>query len=105
MIAPAFAGDRPRPPALGFACGPGQPPGTSSMRVVLAGGSGLIGRHLVRKLIARGDRPVILTRQADKARLSPSLRGAEVIQGDPTVSGGWETAVDGCDAAINLVGH
>jgi len=75
------------------------------MRVFLTGGTGLIGRRLVQKLIERGDRPVVLSRQADKARLNPALKGAEVVQGDPTVSGGWETAVDGSDAVINLVGH
>ncbi len=48
---------------------------------------------------------MILSRNADRARLSPSLRGAEIVQGDPGMSGSWESAVDGCDAAINLVGH
>lgn len=75
------------------------------MRVFLTGGTGLIGRLLTRSLIARGDTPVILSRSADKARLKPALKGAEIIQGDPMVTGAWESAVDGCDAAINLVGH
>ncbi|MDB5350467.1 MAG: hypothetical protein JWN86_1714 [Planctomycetota bacterium] len=75
------------------------------MRVFLTGGTGLIGRRLSRFLIARGDTPVILSRQADKARLNPALRGAEIVQGDPGTHGSWESAVDGCDAAINLVGH
>lgn len=75
------------------------------MRVFFTGGTGLIGRHLSRTLIARGDTPVILSRTADKARLNPALKGAEVVQGDPGVSGPWEAAVEGCDAAINLVGH
>ncbi len=75
------------------------------MRVFLTGGTGLIGRGIVRTLIGRGDTPVILSRQADKARLSPSLKGAEIVQGDPSIAGPWESAVDGCDAAINLVGH
>lgn len=75
------------------------------MRVFLTGGTGLIGRRLVQKLIERGDTPVILSRSADIARRSPSLRGIQVIQGDPGHSGAWETAVDGCDAVINLVGQ
>ena len=75
------------------------------MRVFLTGGTGLIGRGIVRTLIGRGDVPVILSRQADKARLNPSLKGAEIVQGDPSIAGPWESAVDGCDAAINLVGH
>ena len=79
--------------------------GVSCMRVFLTGGTGLIGRGIVRTLIARGDTPVILSRAADKARMNPSLRGAEIVQGDPMIAGAWESAVDGCDAAINLVGH
>ncbi len=79
--------------------------GTFPMRVFLTGGTGLIGRQLVRSLIDRGDQPVILTRHADKARLKPSLKGAEIVQGDPNVNGNWDRAVDGCDAVINLAGH
>jgi uncharacterized protein (TIGR01777 family) len=75
------------------------------MRVFVTGGTGLIGRRLVRRLAERGDHPVVLSRQADKARLNPALRGIEVLQGDPMVPGGWEAAVDGCDAIVNLAGH
>ncbi len=75
------------------------------MRVFLTGGTGLIGRGITRTLIARGDTPVILSRAADKARMNESLRGAEIVQGDPMMPGAWESAVDGCEAAINLVGH
>ena len=75
------------------------------MRVFITGGTGLIGRHLVKRLVERGDHPVILSRQADKARRNPAMRGIEVVQGDPTVPGGWDAAVDGCDAVVNLVGH
>jgi len=80
-------------------------PGTIAMRVFLTGGTGLIGRELTKRLGDRGDQPVILSRQADKVRRDPGLRGVQVIQGDPTAPGGWDSAVDGCDAAINLAGH
>jgi uncharacterized protein (TIGR01777 family) len=75
------------------------------MRVFVTGGTGLIGRHIVRKLLERGDEPVILTRQADLVRRNPSMRAVRVIQGDPSVSGAWDGALDGCDAVVNLVGH
>ncbi|HEX8201932.1 MAG TPA: NAD-dependent epimerase/dehydratase family protein, partial [Isosphaeraceae bacterium] len=75
------------------------------MRVFLTGGTGLIGRRLVRRLVERGDRPVILSRQADRARLDPALAGGELVQGDPTAPGPWDRALDGCDAVVNLVGH
>lgn len=75
------------------------------MRVFLTGGTGLIGRRIVERLIARGDEPLILSRKADEARRNPALRPLRVIQGDPTVAGAWEEAIDGCDAVINLAGH
>jgi uncharacterized protein (TIGR01777 family) len=75
------------------------------MRVFLTGGTGLIGRRLVRRLVERGDRPVILSRQADRARINPALAGSELVQGDPTVPGPWDRALDGCEAVVNLVGH
>ena len=65
------------------------------MRVFITGGTGLIGRHLVRRLAERGDQPVILSRHADQVRRDPSMRVREIVQGDPTTSGAWQSAVDG----------
>ena len=75
------------------------------MRVFLAGGTGVIGQAIARKLIARGDQVVILSRRADEVRNLPALAGAELVQGDPMVPDDWESAIDGCDAVINLIGQ
>jgi uncharacterized protein (TIGR01777 family) len=75
------------------------------MRVFITGGSGLVGRHLIDKLIERGDQPVLLSRRSDEIRRDPAMRGRTVIQGDPTTPGRWESALDGCDAVVNLAGH
>ena len=75
------------------------------MKVFVTGGSGLIGRGIVQRLVARGDQPVILSRRADEIRRARNMRGIEVIQGDPTIAGAWEIGLDGCDAVINLAGH
>jgi uncharacterized protein len=75
------------------------------MRVFITGGTGLIGRGLVQRLLERGDQPVVLSRQADVVRRRPEMRSVTVLQGDPAVSGAWDTAVDGCDAVVNLAGH
>ena len=75
------------------------------MKVLLTGGSGLIGRQIIERLMARGDQPVVLSRRADEIRRARSMRGVEVIQGDPTVAGAWELGLEGCDAVINLAGH
>src|SRR5258705_7086681 len=89
----------------GVGQGPNAARGRSAMRVFITGGSGLIGRHLVRKLVERGDRPLILSRRSDEIRRNPALRGLSVIQGDPATSGDWESSLDGCDAVVNLAGH
>lgn len=75
------------------------------MRVFLTGGTGSIGRNLVRRLAERGDQPVILSRRADHVRRDPAMRVFTVVQGDPTEPGPWQSEVDGCDAVINLAGH
>jgi len=75
------------------------------MRVFMMGGTGLIGRHLARRLVERGDQAVILTRRADAVRRDPAMRSFQFVPGDPTVRGSWESAINGCDAVINLVGH
>ncbi len=75
------------------------------MRVFITGGTGLIGRHIVGRLLERGDQPVILTRRADEVRRKPEMRQARMVQGNPMETGAWEEEIDGCDAVINLVGH
>jgi len=75
------------------------------MRVFITGGSGLIGRHLARKLLNSGHQPVILSRHSDKVRRKPEFREFQVVQGDPSTEGRWQDEIDGCDAVVNLAGH
>ncbi|GIW86986.1 MAG: epimerase [Isosphaeraceae bacterium] len=75
------------------------------MRVFVTGGTGLIGRRLVRRLAERGDTPVVLTRRPAQARRHEELRGVELIEGDPMVAGSWQEHVHGCDAVIHLAGE
>ncbi len=75
------------------------------MRVLITGGSGLIGRGLARALRDRGDQPVILSRNADAVRRQREMRPFQIIAGDPAAPGRWHEEVDGCDAVVNLAGH
>ncbi len=75
------------------------------MKVVLAGGSGLLGRHLVTALVAERHFPVVLSRDpACAARRLP--RGALVRRWDP---GGdpiaWAGELGGADVVVNLAGE
>jgi uncharacterized protein (TIGR01777 family) len=74
------------------------------MRVFITGGTGLVGRRLVKQLVGRGDEVVLLTRRPNVAQ---ELFGAtcKAVQGDPMQLGEWMKAVDDCDAVVNLAGE
>ena len=74
------------------------------MKVVVAGGSGLIGRTLVTALLADGAAVTVLTRDpAAASRRLPSGARAVAWDGrDP--HGSWAAELGGADAVINLAG-
>ena len=74
------------------------------MRAFVTGGTGLVGRRLVKQLRQRGDQAVILSRRAAHARELFGV-GVEVVEGDPMRSGDWMDAVGDCDAVIHLAGE
>ncbi|MBY0232870.1 MAG: TIGR01777 family oxidoreductase [Gemmataceae bacterium] len=73
------------------------------MRVFITGGTGLVGKRLCQKLIERGDRPVVLTRSAEKAKMIGGE--AEAVVGDPIIAGPWMDAVAGYDGVVSLAGE
>lgn len=68
-------------------------------RIVLPGGSGYLGGHLARRLVARGDDVVVLTR--GPARL---VDGVRHVSWDGRTVGAWASEVDGADAVVHLAG-
>ena len=76
------------------------------MKVVLAGGSGFLGRALTRALADRGHDVVILSRQPGP----PSSRVRYVVWRPDTTKSitqplqVWPREVDGADAIVNLAG-
>jgi uncharacterized protein (TIGR01777 family) len=68
------------------------------MRTAIVGATGLIGRRLIRQLVARGDDVVALVRGGK------NVEGARVIAWDPTAGPVPPGAFDGCDAVVNLAG-
>lgn len=72
-----------------------------SGHVVIAGGSGFLGRSLARHLIeAHGCRVTLLSRN------EPREDGPWAFQGwDARTSGDWTRVLDGADALVNLVGR
>jgi uncharacterized protein len=73
------------------------------MKVVLAGGSGLIGRAISDALLAAGHQPVVLTR--DPHRTSGRRAGIRAVAWDPPESGEWAAELADAGAVINLAGE
>jgi uncharacterized protein len=74
------------------------------MRVFVAGGTGLIGTQLIRRLLERQDSVVLLTRRPSTAK-ERFGEACKTVEGDPMQAGGWMDAIAECDAVINLVGE
>ena len=77
-----------------------------AMTVVVFGGSGFIGRHLVAQLAAEGVRVLVPTRRRESAMSLTSLPGVDVVEinvgrASPEA---LQALLLGADAAINLVG-
>jgi uncharacterized protein len=73
------------------------------MKVLIAGGSGLIGREFVKQLLEAGDHPLVLTRQpAGTLELPP---GVTAIQWDGKSAQGWGDVINTVDAVVNLAGE
>ncbi len=72
----------------------------SKPHVVLAGGSGFLGRSLAHELAKHGYRSTILTRGSD-------AQGEMVryVRWDAKSVGSWISALDGASAIVNLVGR
>ncbi|HEY2124681.1 MAG TPA: NAD-dependent epimerase/dehydratase family protein, partial [Chthoniobacterales bacterium] len=62
-------------------------------RIILAGGSGFVGRSLTPQLVARGYEVVVLTRGT-----SSQISAARRVQWDARTLGEWAAAVDGAEA-------
>lgn len=68
-------------------------------RIILAGGSGFVGRALTPVLLAKGYHVVVLGRGAAHRE-----GGADYLQWDGRTLGAWASAIDGTEAIINLTG-
>jgi len=73
------------------------------MRVIITGGTGLIGRALMASLAADGHEVIILTR--DPARATGLPPGARAERWDARSAAGWGTLANGADAIVNLAGE
>ena len=71
------------------------------MRVLVTGGTGLVGSRLISRLLERGEEVVVLSRHAN-----PELpTTCTALQGDPAIAGPWLETLARCDAVVHLAGE
>ncbi|MBZ0290640.1 MAG: TIGR01777 family oxidoreductase [Anaerolineae bacterium] len=70
------------------------------MRVIITGGTGLIGRALVNSLAKEGHEIIVLSRNQNKTSGLPT--GVRVVEWDSYSAKGWGELADGAGAIVNL---
>ena len=73
-------------------------------KILVVGGSGFIGRHLVAALAAGGAEVSVPTRRRERAKHLILLPTVEVVEADLLQPGTLAGLAAGCDAVVNLVG-
>jgi len=71
------------------------------MMILITGATGYIGRHLVSRLVAQGERPRCLVRNIKRAASILPAGTLEFVQGDTTSPASLETAVQGVDTIVH----
>jgi uncharacterized protein (TIGR01777 family) len=73
------------------------------MRIIITGGTGLIGRPLSAALVAEGHDVTVLSRNPDKVKNMAA--GVKLVAWDGQSAQGWGHLADGADAIINFAGE
>ncbi len=69
------------------------------MKVLIAGGTGFMGRHLIESLTADNHQVWVLSRNP-----SQTIKGAQVVGWDGKTTNGWGQLMEEMDAVVNLSG-
>jgi len=74
------------------------------MKIIIAGGTGLVGKHLVSALISAGHTLFLLSRRAAQKSIFPAEQ-VQTFYWDGKTLGDWARCFEGADAVINLCGE
>ena len=69
------------------------------MKVLIAGGSGFMGKHLIKSLTADSHQVWVLSRNPNQI-----IDGVQIVEWDGRTPGGWDHLVNEADAVVNLCG-
>ena len=73
------------------------------MKIVVAGGTGFLGRHISRALLDGGHDVTVLGRSPDKVSTIPELQGANATKGDVTDPSTLQGRLESADAVVQAV--
>lgn len=76
----------------------------SRRHVLILGGTGFVGRHLVERLLRERYRVTVLSRGVDPSKKKKLSRDASIIEGDVANPDFLRAVLDDVDAVVNLVG-
>jgi len=76
--------------------------GGHKLKVIITGGTGLIGRELSADLAADGHEVIVLSRAPETSEGLPA--GVRAERWDGRTADGWASLADGADAVVNLAG-
>lgn len=74
-------------------------------KVVLAGGSGFLGRALAHRLAADGWEIVVLTRDTDRCPVRDDLPAYRAVPWNGETGGAWAAELEGAAALVNFAGR
>ena len=74
-------------------------------QIVVTGGTGYVGRALVRRLWAAGKPVVVLSRSTRLPKDLASLPGVRAARWDPFAQGPWTAELEGASALVHLAGR
>jgi hypothetical protein len=74
-------------------------------KVILAGGSGFLGRALGRRLAAEGWEIVVLTRDTDRCPVTDDLPAYRAVAWNGETGGAWAAELEGAAAVVNFAGR
>ena len=73
------------------------------MRILITGGTGIIGRALAIHLVGRGHHVIVLSREPEKSTGLPDE--VRIERWDALTANGWGSLADGAGALVNLAGE
>jgi NADH dehydrogenase len=73
------------------------------VKIVVAGGTGFLGRHISKALLDGGHEVTVLGRNPDRVSSIPELNGANATRGDVTLPETLTGTLEGADAIVGAV--